>query len=139
MVFAEYTHYPITTTTYPSTSICLAISQLSVVRSEHIRTFSDSTLSKVFKSEVFEREIYAAMRIKAHLDNNICLLRSDLSKRGHIYQLLFKLKTRAALTALRQPPPTTLTSLSYSQATRVVRSEQVITYFSFYSSSGIQI
>ena len=59
----------------------LAVSQLPVVRSEHVRTLFDSTQSQKSNSEVGAHEFYAAMRIKTHLDNTLCLssLWSDLS------------------------------------------------------------
>ena len=52
-----------------------------MVRSEHVRTFIDSTQSQQFKYQVCAQEFYAAMRIKTYLDNALYLssLLSDLS------------------------------------------------------------
>ena len=68
-------------TTHPQ-QLYLAVSQLPVVRSEHVRTLFDSTQSQESESEVCARKFYAATRIKTHLDNTLYLssLWSDLSK-----------------------------------------------------------
>ena len=52
-----------------------------MVRSEHVRTFFDSTQSQQSKYEVCAQEFYAAMRIKTYLNNALYLssLLSDLS------------------------------------------------------------
>ena len=98
--FALYTHPP------PTTHINLAVSQLPVVRSEHVRTLFDSTQSQESESEVCVRKFYAATRIKTHLDNTLYLssLWSDLSKWGHflIVLNLRKSNLRSSLSQLSQ-------------------------------------
>ena len=76
LVFALYTHH------HHPQQLYLAVSQLPVVRSEHVRTLFDSTQSQESESEVCARKFYAATRIKTHLDNTLYLssLWSDLSK-----------------------------------------------------------
>ena len=64
MVFALYTTPTLT---------FLLVSQLPVVRSEHVRTPFDRTQSQESKSEVGAHEFYAAMSIKTHLDNALYL------------------------------------------------------------------
>ena len=44
---------------------------LYIVRSEHVRTLFNSSQSQESKYVVFTQTFYAAMRIKAHLDNTI--------------------------------------------------------------------
>ena len=74
MVFALYTH----TTTHHPLKLYFAVSQLPVVRFEHVRTLFDSTQSQESKSEVCAHEFYAATRIKTHLDNTLYLSSQDV-------------------------------------------------------------
>ena len=69
--------------TFPPTLLFLTVSQLPVVRSEHVRTLFDSIQSQKSKSEVSTQEFYAAIRTKTHLDNEPYLssLKSDLCMR----------------------------------------------------------
>ena len=64
----------------------LAVSQLPVVRSEHVRTLFDNTQSQESKSEVCAHKFYTAMYIKTHLDNALFLssMWSDLSCAGEL-------------------------------------------------------
>ena len=78
MVFELYTHHHY----HHPQQLFLAVSQLPVVRSEHVRTlFDSSTQSQESKSEVCTQEFCAAMYIKTLLDNALYLsyLWSDLS------------------------------------------------------------
>ena len=61
-----------------------------MVRSEHVRTFFDSTQSQQSKYEVCAQEFYAAMRIKTYLNNALYLssLLSDLSMFKDNHQII---------------------------------------------------
>ena len=59
--------------THPPRQLNLAISQLPVVQSEHMRRFFDSTQSQESKSEVCAQEFCAAMHIKTLLENALYL------------------------------------------------------------------
>ena len=54
-----------------------------MVRSEHVRTLFVSTQSQEFKSEVSVQEIYAAMRIKTHLNNALYQITAVCFKHEH--------------------------------------------------------
>ena len=68
-----------------TTHINLAVSQLHLVWSEHVRTFFDSTQSLQSKSEVCAQEFYTAMHIKTPFGNafHFSSLWSNRSMWGH--------------------------------------------------------